>query len=136
MNSVLDDPDFRQKMNRAYEIERELVDRLRAELAVAEERLLALKKLQGPDLTAAQTPRSVTLSGDSLRAEAHRILNRVDPAQHGVHPRELAGLIQKEGFRISGRSQDKTANVRSTIGYGPKAAPLFRAVGNGLYTWK
>ena len=136
MNSVLDDPDFRQKMKQAYEIEGQLVERLRAELALAEERLQALNKLRGADVDATPAPRSLPLSGDSLRAEAHRILRQVDPARHGIHPRQLAGLIQQEGYRISGQAEDKTANVRSTIGYGPKAAPLFRAVGNGLYTWK
>jgi hypothetical protein len=140
-NSVLDDPEFRQKMKQAYAIELQLVERLRGELSLAEQRLEALNQLQGTVVDPApvartSTPRPVTLSGDSLRAEAHRILREVDPSQRGVHPRKIADLIQREGYRISGRADDKTANVRSTIGYGSKSAPLFRAVANGLYTWK
>jgi hypothetical protein len=134
MNSVLDDPEFRTRMNRAYELERARVVELRTELAVAEERLEALGKLRGNVTT--EAPRSATLSGDSLRAEAHRILKKVDPAQKGILPRRLTELLLQDGFRISGKARDKTPNVRSSIGYGPKAARMFRAVGGGLYTWK
>ena len=129
-NSVLDDPEFRQKMRQAYEVELQLVERLRAELSTAEQRLDALNQLRGTALDPApilrqSTARPTTLSGDSLRAEAHRILREVDPSQRGVHPRRIAELIQQEGYLISGVADDKTANVRSTIGYGPKSAPLF-----------
>jgi hypothetical protein len=134
MNSVLDDPEFKARMNTAYELERARVDQLRTDLAVAEERLDALGKLRG-NMTS-EPARSATLSGDSLRAEAHRMLKQIDPAQNGILPRRLTELLLQEGFRIGGKAEDKTPNVRSSIGYGPKAAKLFRAVGNGLYTWK
>lgn len=134
MNSVLDDPEFRARMSRAYELERARVDQLRTELAVAEERLDALGKLRGN--VASELARSAILSGDSLRAEAHRMLKEVDPAQKGILPRRLTELLLQDGFRIGGKAEDKTPNVRSSIGYGPKAAGLFRTVGGGLYTWK
>jgi hypothetical protein len=134
MNSVLDDPDFRARMARAYEVELGRVEQLRTDLAVAEERLDALAKLRGS--TTSEPARPVLLSGDSLRAQAHRVLKDVDPNQEGVHPRRLTELLLREGFLISGKSEDKTPNVRSSIGYGPKAVRLFRSTGNGLYTWK
>ena len=134
MNSVLDDPDFRARMARAYDVELGRVEQLRTDLAVAEERLDALAKLRGSKTR--DPARPVVLSGDSLRAEAHRVLKDVDPGQKGVNPRRLTELLLREGFLISGKSDDKTPNVRSSIGYGPKALRLFRSTGNGLYTWK
>lgn len=134
MNSVLDDPDFQVRMNKAHELERARVEQLRSELVVAEERLEALGKLRGN--ASSEPPRSAVLSGDSLRAEAHRVLKQIDPSQKGVLPRRLTELLLEDGFRIGGKAEDKTPNVRSSIGYGPKAARLFRHVGNGLYTWK
>lgn len=134
MNSILDDPDFRARMAKAYDVELGRVEQLRVELAVAEERLEALGKLRGS--VSHEPARSPILLGDSLRAEAHRVLKKVDPAQNGIHPRRLTELLLQDGFRISGKADDKTPNVRSSIGYGPKAARMFRAVGSGLYTWK
>lgn len=134
MNSVLDDPEFRARMNKAYEVERALVEELRSALAGAEERLEALGKLRGS--APSEPAKLAILSGDSLRAEAHRVLKQVDPSQKGVLPRKLTELLLEEGFRIGGKAEDKTPNVRSSIGYGPKAGKLFRHVGNGLYTWK
>jgi len=121
-------------MARAYEVELGRVEQLRADLAIAVERLEALEKLRGSP--APEHARPVVLLGDSLRAEAHRVLLDIDPDQKGVHPRRLTELLLRDGFRISGKSDDKTPNVRSSIGYGPKAARLFRSTGNGLYTWK
>lgn len=135
MNSVLDDPEFKARMRRAYELELQRVEELRSDLAEAEDRLEALSKLQGP-ATRTTKPRPATLAGDSLRAEAHRVLRRLDPEHRGLHPRQVAEKLLAEGFAISGKARDKTPNVRSTIGYGPKAEKLFRAVGGGLYTWR
>src|SRR5437870_5149371 len=128
MNSVLDDPEFRARMSKAYELERARVEQLRAELVMAEERLEALAKLRGS--VASEPVRLAVLSGESLRQEAHRMLKKIDPEQKGIHPRRLTQSLIQEGFRISGKAADKTPNVRSHIGYGPKASRLFRAVGN------
>lgn len=78
------------------------------------------------------------LSGDSLRAELHRLLKELDPGHSGVHYQDLNRELRNRGFVVSGKSADKAPNVRAHLNYGPKAAQLFQPVGKneGKYTWR
>lgn len=75
------------------------------------------------------------LSGDSLRAEAYRLLKEIDPDQDGVSYRDLCNGLLARGFRIGGKAADKAPNVLATIS-GPLGKSLFVALGGGRYTWQ
>jgi hypothetical protein len=127
---LVTDPQIRSGLAKALAEGEARVQRLQAELAAAEADLAAIQRLLGKP--------GPLLRGDSLRAEAHKLLKEIDATGRGVHYQEITKQLLERGFQISGKSTDKAPNVRSTIGHGEKAMALFRPVGTGqgMYTWK